>query len=200
MRAEGYAHQSAQFQIRVVADFSQWLAKRGISAARVTAANFKPYLRSRARYRRPQRGDPAALKRLLNLLLRQGVIAEPSLAPATPAEQLGDEWRLYLQQERALAKTTLITYAPFVSEFLTEHFGIGPVELVSLAAVDVIGFVQRRAASLHSKQVQLLTTALRSFLRFAHYRGTSIPILRPVCPRWRVGRNRMYPKPFRTER
>jgi len=72
--AEGYAQQSAELQIRLVADFSQWLAKRRISAAQITAAHFQPYLRSRARYRRPQRSDPATLKRLLNLLLRQGVL------------------------------------------------------------------------------------------------------------------------------
>src|SRR5208282_1650865 len=89
LRAEGYAQQSAELQIRLVADFSRWLAKRRISATQITTAHFQPYLRFRARYRPPQRGAPAALKRLLNLLLRQGVIAEPSLAPSTPAEQLG---------------------------------------------------------------------------------------------------------------
>src|SRR5262249_17241133 len=72
LRAEGYAQQSAELQIRLVADFSRWLARRRISAPQITAAHFQPYLRSRARYRRPQRGDPATLKRLLNLLLRQG--------------------------------------------------------------------------------------------------------------------------------
>jgi len=171
LHTEGYAQQSAELQIRLIADFSQWLAKRHINASQITAAYFRPYLRSRARYRRPQRGDPATLKRLLNLLLRQGVIAEPSLAPSTPAKQLGDEFRLYLRQERALTLSTLIAYTPFVGEFLREHFGAGPVDLASLSAVDVTGFVQRRAASIHSKRVQLMTTALRSFLRFAQYRG-----------------------------
>ncbi len=187
LRAEGYAQQSAELQIRLVADFSQWLAKRRISATQITTAHFQPYLRFRARYRPPQRGAPAALKRLLNLLLRQGVIAEPSLAPSTPAELLGDEFCLYLRQERALTSATLIAYRPFVGEFLTGRFGTGPVNLASLSAADVIGFVQRRAASIHSKQVQLLTTALRSFLRFAHYRGnvhTDLAACVPSVANW----------------
>lgn len=187
LRAEGYAQQSAELQIRLVGDFSQWLAKRRISAPRITDAHFQPYLRSRARYRRLQRSDPAALKRLLSLLLRQGVIAEPSLVPSTPAEQLGDEFRLYLRQERALAPATLIAYRPFVGDFLTEHFGTGPVDLGALSPLDVTGFVQRRAASIHSKRVQLMTTALRSFLRFAHYRGdvhTDLAACVPSVANW----------------
>jgi len=187
LHAEGYAQQSAELQIRLVADFSRWLARRGISAPQVTAAHFQPYLRSRARYRRPQRGDPATLKRLLDLLLRQGVIAEPFLAPATPAERLRDEFCLYLRQERALASATLIAYTPFVSEFLTEHFGAGPVDLSSLSAADVTRFVQCRAARIHSKRVQLMTAALRSFLRFAHYRGdlhTDLAACVPSVANW----------------
>ena len=58
LRTEGYAQQSAELQIRLVADFSQWLAKRHISAPQITAAHFQPYLRSRARYRRLSEAIP----------------------------------------------------------------------------------------------------------------------------------------------
>jgi site-specific recombinase XerD len=187
MRREGYTPASAESQIRLVADFSQWLAKRRISAPQITAEHFQPYLRSRARYRRPGRSDRAALKRLWNLLLRQEVIPEPPSPAATPAEQLEDEFRLYLRQERALASATLIGYMPFVGEFLADRFGTGPVDLASLSAADVTGFVQRRAASIHSKQVQLMTTALRSFLRFARYRGdlrTDLAACVPAVANW----------------
>jgi integrase/recombinase XerD len=185
--AEGYAQQSAEFQIRLVTDFSQWLAKRRIDAPEITADHFQPYLRYRARYRRPGRSDLAALKRLLNLLLRQEVIPEPSLPAATPAKQLEEDFRLYLRQERALASATLTCYTLFVGEFLADRFGTGPVDLSSLSAADVTGFVQRRAASIHSKRVQLMTTALRSFLRFARYRGdvnTDLAACVPSVANW----------------
>ena len=187
LRAEGYAEHSAKMQVRLLADFSHWLAKRRISATQITAAHLQPYLRSRARYRRPQRGDAVPLKRLLNLLLRQGVIAEPSLPPATLAEKLRDEFRLYLQQERALSSTTSIAYMRFVGQFLTEHFGNGPVDLSSLSAPDVIRFVQGRATLIHRKRVQWMTSGLRSFLRFAHYRGdihTDLAACVPAVSNW----------------
>src|SRR5262249_11172628 len=47
----------------------------------------------------------------------------------------------------------------------------GVVDLSLLSAADVTRFVQRRASTIHSRRVQLMTTALRSFLRYARYRG-----------------------------
>jgi site-specific recombinase XerD len=107
----------------------------------------------------------------LNLLVRQGVVSVPTPPAATPAERLQSEFRLYLKQERALASITQAHYVAFLREFLAERFGSGPVDLSGLCAADVTGFVRRRAASIQSKRVQLMTTALRSFLRFARYRG-----------------------------
>ena len=92
-----------------------------------------------------------------------------------------------MRQERALASTTLIAYTPFVSDFLTEHFGTGPVDLSSLSAADVTRFVRCRAARIHSKRVQLMTAALRSFLRFAYYRGdvhTDLAACVPAVANW----------------
>src|SRR5690349_948974 len=106
MRGEGYAQQTREVQIRLLADFGCWLAKRGIQAQDITAELFVQYLRARARRRRPTRNDLSALQRLLELLRRQGVIAAPVLPAATPAERLQSEFHLYLRQERALASAT----------------------------------------------------------------------------------------------
>ncbi len=171
MRGEGYAQHTREVQIRLVADFGCWLAKRRIQTQDITAELFRPYLRTRARRRRPTRNDLSALQRLLELLRRQGVVAAAALPAATPAQRLQSEFRLYLRQERALALTTQTACTAFVNEFLTERFGAGPVDLSRLSAADVTRFVRRRAGTIQSKRVQLMTTALRSFLRFARYRG-----------------------------
>src|SRR5438105_8041785 len=47
----------------------------------------------------------------------------------------------------------------------------GPVRLACMKAGGVVRFVQRQASHLHLKRAKLLTTALRSFLRYARYRG-----------------------------
>ncbi len=171
MRGEGYTRHTRELQTRLVADFGCWLAKRGIQAHDITAELFRPYLRARARRRRPTGNDLSALQRLLELLRRQEVVATAALPVATPAERLQSDFRLYLRRERALVSTTQAAYTAFVNEFLTERFGAGPVDLSRLCAADVTRFVRRHAAAIQSKRVQLMTTALRSFLRFARYRG-----------------------------
>jgi site-specific recombinase XerD len=121
---------------------------------------------------RPRLGAPAALARLLKLLREQGVIAQQSKGLATTwGERLVREFDVYLEKERVLAPATRINYLPFVRQFLTSLFGKRPVELSSLCATDVTGFVRCHAAHLNGKRVQLMTTALRSFLRFARHRG-----------------------------
>ena len=91
---------------------------------------------------------------------------------------------------------TGVLYDAFVGEFLTERFGAGPVDLSLLCAPDITGFVQRRASTIHSKRVQLMTTALRSFLRFARHRGDIEKDLHVYRP-WRTGSSRPCRAPSR---
>jgi integrase/recombinase XerD len=171
MGRDGYPRQTVESQTCLIADFGRWLTKRQITVQEVCAELFPPYLRERARRRRPTGSESRALRRLLDLLVREGIIPEPATPAETPADRLGIEFRFYLQQERALASTTQYYYLTFVSEFLRERFGAGPVDLSCLRATDVTGFVQRRAMTIQSRRVQLMTTALRSFLGFVRYRG-----------------------------
>jgi integrase/recombinase XerD len=171
--SEGYARQSSCVKIRLVGGFSRWLSQKGIAANRVVAQHTVDYLRYRKRcgYRLGQ-GDPAAFVRLLKLLRDRGVIAQQPLQGATtPSERLVEDYDVYLQKERALSPATRITYQPFVHQFLTKRFGKGPVTLSHLCATDITEFVRCHAGELNGKRVQLMTTALRSFLRFALLRG-----------------------------
>jgi site-specific recombinase XerC len=56
------------------------------------------------------------------------------------------------------------------------------VRLGHLTAADVVHFVQRQAPRLHLKRAKLLTTALRSFLRYAAYRGDVALALAAAVP------------------
>ncbi len=88
-----------------------------------------------------------------------------------------------------MAKATIVNYVPFIREFLKDCFGSGPVRLSRLCARDVVRFVQRRAPRLHLKTAKLLTTALRSFLRYGRYRGDirlDLAAAVPLVANWSV--------------
>lgn len=169
---QGYSQNSAHLQTRISADFSRWLKRQEVAVQEITPEHAEHYLRYRARHRRPGLGDAAALRRLLNFLHEQGAISDQAVpTEITPVQHVVDEFALYLRQERVLATATMDYYLPFVQRFLTERFGAGQVQLSGLCATDVVGFVQRQAAYLHLKRAKNMTTALRSFLQYARYRG-----------------------------
>lgn len=171
MRRDGYPRHTIEFQVRVIADFGHWLSKRRLTATNVSLDLFQAYLRARSRRKCRTGMERSALRRLLDLLVRAGIVQKSSPPVVTPADRLASEYCSYLRQERGLSSTTQSHYSAFVREFLRRRFGKGPVDLSTLRARDITGFVQRRAAQIRSIRVQLMTTALRSFLRFARFRG-----------------------------
>jgi integrase/recombinase XerD len=172
-REEGYALHSRYRRVLLAAGFSRWLGQQAVRLGHVSAEHPKRYLRSRARRVQVHNGDAAALRQFVGFLRRHGVIPAEKVSPRrlTPVEQEARAFEHYLRDERALARATCLNYVPFVCGFLTDRFGRGPVALSRLCAGDVVRFVQRQAPHLHLKRAKLLTSALRSFLRYARYRG-----------------------------
>jgi len=172
-RDQGYARYSRYRLVLLAACFSRWLGQQAVRLHRVSTEHLARYLQSRARRLRVHRGDAAALRQFMDFLRGQGVIPAEKTAPRqlTPAEQEALAFDRYLRDERVLAGATVVNYVPFVRGFLAHRFGGGPVKLSRLCARDVVGFVQRQAPRLHPKRAKLLTSALRSFLHYARYRG-----------------------------
>ena len=81
----------------------------------------------------------------------------------------------------------MVNYVPFIDRFLKDRFADGPVTLSGLCVRDVVSFVQRQAPRLHRQRAKLMTTALRSFLQYAQYRGEvglELAAAVPVVPNW----------------
>lgn len=171
--SEGYARASRRVKIRLAGSFSRWLGRKGTKAHEVVDQDADDFLcYSHRSCRRHGQGDPATLKQLMKMLREEGVItSQHRQVAATPSDRLMEEYRLYLQNERVLSLAARINYLPFVREFLSFQFGKGPVAMKKVRAQAILGFVRRRAGQLPGKRAQLMTTALRSFLRFARYRG-----------------------------
>jgi site-specific recombinase XerD len=168
----GYAKTSCRYALRVVADLGRWLCRRGIIARHLTPEHLQSYLEHRSRHRHYRSGDAAIVRRLVGLLIEQGVVAQIPPIETTPAQRLEQEFRLYLEQERKLAPATVFHYLGVARHFLAQCFADGALRFDALRAADVVGFVQREAARLHHpKRSKLMTTALRSLLQYVHYRG-----------------------------
>jgi integrase/recombinase XerD len=190
LREQGYARYSIYRQVLLAACFSEWLRQRDVALRGIASDHPRQYLRYRARRVRLCRGDAGALRHLLDFLRGARVIPTEKQVSArllTPAERCTQAYEQYLQEARGLARATIINYVPFIRGFLRERFGDGPVTLSHLRARDVVGFVQRQASFLHPKRAKLLTSAVRSFLQYARYRGKvklDLAAAVPVVPNW----------------
>jgi site-specific recombinase XerD len=105
----------------------------------------------------------------------------------TPAERLTQAYEQQLREVQALSDATIRNYAPFIHRFLKNRFGDGPITLSRVCARDVVIFVQRQATHLHRKRAKLLTSALRSFLKYARYLGEvtlDLAAAVPVVANW----------------
>jgi site-specific recombinase XerD len=173
LREQGYAQGPVYRHVLLAACFSRWLKQKGIALHSITSDHPRRYLQYRARRVLIHFGDNAALRHLLDFLRCTGVIPieKISARPLTPAERCAQAYEQYLREARALAEPTIRNYVPLIRGFLKDRFGDEPVRLSRLSACDVVRFVQRQAPHLHLKRAKLLTTVLRSFLRYARYRG-----------------------------
>ena len=189
LSTRGYALSSIHRQVLLAASFSRWLKQRGVELHRITSDHPQRYLRYRARRVKPCLGDTAALRHLIGFLRGEDVIpAEKVSVPRlTAVEHYTQAYAQHLREARALAEATILNYVPFILSFLKGCFGDGPVALSHLCARDVVIFVQRQARRLHTKRAKLMTSALRSFLTYALYRGEitlDLAAAVPVVANW----------------
>lgn len=180
---QGYARSSVRYALQLVADLDRWLKRHRILVTQVTTERIACYLTDRSGRGRFRPGDTAILRRLLNLLIEQRIVEEEPPAEPTARERLATEFQRYLEQERRLAPPTVRLYLEFARQFLAQTAREGEAPLANLQAADVVGFVQREAVRLHhAKRAKLMTTAVRSLLQYARYRGLIEGDLRASVP------------------
>jgi site-specific recombinase XerD len=204
LKGQGYSWQSTRIQIRLAADLSRWLDRKGLAANDLNPQRVDGYLRCRKRHLRPHRGDASALKKLLGRLRETGVINDkaPSLV-GSAYQRVEEDFKRYLSQERGLSPATQVNYLPFVRQFLVGRFGTGRIQLAKLRAADITGFVQGHAHALSPSRAKLMVAALRAFLRYLRHRGdiaTDLAACVPCVPSWSFSALPKFLRPGQVER
>ena len=169
--SEGYRQQTVRFAIAVVRRFGRWMDGRDCRACDISEKAIAEFCRRQGRRSWIQHGGATALRALLARLRRLGVAPVRVQPKGGFVERIERDFATYLRQERALSPATLKHYCPVARLFMVERFGAGPIDLAAFGAVDIHEFVLRRTRSYRSKHLQLILTALRSFLRFLYLRG-----------------------------
>lgn len=188
LKESGYAQASARAQIHCVSNFSRWLNRRNIEPATIDEKLLQKFLDYRRRRKELQRGDAAALHRLLELLRRMEVVhSKKKQARVSCRARTIADFGQYLLQERHLSSATLKNYLPVIDRFLFDRFKARNIDVSRIQASHVIKFVQRHAHRLSPKRAQTVVTSLRSFLRYLQHQGlisTDLAACVPTVPTW----------------
>jgi site-specific recombinase XerD len=161
----GYSRQAARQKLRLAADLSRWLERKGITVEELQEQRVREFFRTRWRRRRWHNSDESSLSLLL-WQLRQATVIAPSVNPVrdSPVDRVEQDYARFLTQERGLVQSTLDNYLPIARRFLVRHFGSRKLRLMTLRAHDVSEFILHHLAGWAPKRVQLACSALRSFL------------------------------------
>jgi site-specific recombinase XerD len=166
--------------------FDRWLAKRGVVLGALGDVHIERYQhRHRRRHQRilaeTRRRERNHITQLLQFLRDHGA-CPAARTETTAADDLAARYERHLQAQQGLAATTIERYGTIARRFLDERFGRGAVDLRTLCAGDLIAFVRRRAKSLQPPALKCVATAMRSFLRYAQYRGEVATALAAAVP------------------
>jgi hypothetical protein len=168
---EGHCRQSAWRCLRVVGDFSRWLASKQLGLGDLDEGMVEQYQAFRVHHRCPFQSDRPALKRLLVVLREVGAIPRKVPVTLTSHEQIFENFGKYLDRECGLAPVTIIRHLPVVRRFLRETLVDGLGDFVKLRPADVIGYVERHAQDWGAATAKSMCWTLRAFLRYLLCKG-----------------------------
>ena len=169
LQTKGYAFTTIRKKLLLISGFSLWLKHEEITLTDLRPSYWDRYFQHRWQRLRPHKNDRCTSQQFTDFLQQKGAlpIQESNISPATDVELCVQAYEHHLCQMRGLTKATIERYVSFVRCFLQHQFGLGKVTLSHLCTADIVGYVQRVAPDLHPKSAKLMSSALRSFLRYA---------------------------------
>jgi integrase/recombinase XerD len=178
-------------KVRHAVAFDRWLAKHRVALASLGEVHIERYQHRRRRRHQCIRTETRRRERYevtqLLQFLRDHAACPAARVKITAADDLAARYGRHLQDQQGLATITIKHYRTVVGRFLHERFGDGLVDLRALRADDVIAFVQRQTQRLQPPALKCVVNAMRSFLRYAQYRGevaTALANAVPIVAAW----------------
>lgn len=182
---QGYSIATARDKLRLIAHLSRWLDRSKLSVKDLNEACIERFRCYRRRQGWVDRHAASTCKALLEQLREASVVtASPDLREDNEQRRIEDDYKEYLTRERGLASATIVNYTAIARDFVAA----GPMLPDTLCPTDIDAFIRRCSRRLSRRRLQLVVTALRSFLRYLQQRGTisaELATAVPTVANWR---------------
>lgn len=191
---DGRGHTATVIQsyVQAAEHFGYWLQLAGRTADEVDAAAVQTFLTqhlARCRCPAPHSRTVATLRAALHQLVLVMQTHGADAASPTPIDAVATAFDSHLTTTCGLAAPTRLSYGRFVREFLAARYGTGPIDVATLTLADVTTFVTTRTAHLAPGAANVITVAMRSFLRYLRLQGVGDARWLAAVPRaaqWRL--------------
>jgi len=187
LKEQGYAAGSFYEHIHILKTCDCWLKQTGRCVRELNESVIWKFLRCCLNRGYGKNAGASTMRQLLTMLRRIGVTPEAKAPPPSPSEQLVCAYGRFLLEERNLSPQTVVPRRLTAGRFLSEKFGGGLLDVSKLRAPDITLFVLRHARDHGPFYARHLTTGMRQFLRYLHYKGlidTDLSLAVPAVARW----------------
>jgi len=191
LRAAGYAEKTLRKKRWIAKSFARWTMREQVAVEDLNESHVTSFLKHLPRRRKARVELELAVLRLFlrYLRLEVGVAPLKLLVESSPVGEIHGRYVDYLRGERGLAENSICVYAPYIRDFLAEqHARSGFVSSQHFSAQIVQDFLLLHIRGRSNEYARLLSTALRSFLRFLYFQGETLLDLSraiPMVRRWR---------------
>lgn len=202
LQEQHYTQHSIRCKIRVISNFSGWLAKSHLGACAADAEHLRRFLEYRERTGNSANGDLSALRQMTDILLRRQV-TQPSAVSLNERERVERDFRSHLLRDRGFQPSTATCYVRHVSQFLRKQFGNRPMRFDKIVGPDITGFIQYDTRGRNFSRTQQTLTAMCAFLRYLHVRGlitTDLATCVPKAAHWSLAKLPSFLRPTEVAR
>jgi site-specific recombinase XerD len=171
---EGYAVWTIKYSMRLLADLTTWMQQQQVVITALAEQPVNTFFQQRYQTLRPHRDDRAILVKLLTYLRKTEIIVEPIKVVDNPAiDNVLQEFRQHLIDQRNLAPITIQTYLGTVEHFLMHCYAAKPLKLETLSVPEITTFMLQQARHYSAGHTQLIASGLRNFFRFLLQQGVT---------------------------
>jgi site-specific recombinase XerD len=190
LKQQGYRDPSLKSKVVIVNRFNRWLTSQDLILTNLDEQTVFSFFEEQPRPGHARRGDLAVLLTLTDHLRQAGVTPySPSVSAASTWQCIMDSFAQYLREERGLSQTSVLTNTRLAHLFvfqITKDLIAAPNDICSR---HIREFVCKMADSVNPRYAQLITSALRSFLRFLYIDGKTscdLSLGVPTVAEWRL--------------
>jgi integrase/recombinase XerD len=171
LQRESYARNTARRLLSIVGQFSHFVGLAGVAAMELDESIAERFL---AQAFVDEGQGPNAIRKLLDYLRRQGVVAPASVPPPLPFASILDGFDCYMRDVRGLALTTrtgCVSNARSLVDWLIARYG--DQALARLAGTDVLEFISDQLDRGGSRSWRgHVCSQARGFLSYLYTSGT----------------------------